>query len=57
MKSSHRLLATAVLLLAAGSTCAEIFRCTSRDGAVTYQQEPCAAAAVGGAVGIATSYP
>jgi hypothetical protein len=48
----------AVLLILAATQCsAEIFRCTARDGGVTYQQDPCGASSSGGAVNIATSYP
>jgi hypothetical protein len=53
----NRPMLAALLLLAAGASCAEIFRCTARDGGVTYQQDPCGASTNGGAVKIATSYP
>jgi hypothetical protein len=46
-----------LLLLAAGMSSAEIFRCTARDGGVTYQQDPCGASTNGGAVNIPVSYP
>ena len=36
---------------------AEIFRCRSPDGAVSYQQLPCEEGSVGGASPIATDYP
>jgi hypothetical protein len=52
-----RPLLAALLLLATGLCSAEIFRCTARDGGVTYQQDPCAESSNGGAVSIPTSYP
>jgi hypothetical protein len=57
VKTTHALTAAAFLLLAAGTSAAEIFRCTARDNRVTYQQEPCPDAALGGAVSIPASYP
>jgi hypothetical protein len=57
MKPLNRPMLAALLLMAAGTCSAEIFRCTSREGGVTYQQDPCGAASEGGAVHIATSYP
>jgi hypothetical protein len=58
MRTKQALLATALLGLAANTVAAsEIYRCKSPAGAVTYQQQPCADANEGGAVGIATSYP
>jgi Domain of unknown function (DUF4124) len=53
----NRPMLAALLMLAAGMSSAEIFRCTARDGGVTYQQDPCAASSNGGAVNIPTSYP
>jgi hypothetical protein len=55
MKTSRCLLACAILV-AAGTSQAEIFRCQSRDG-VTYQQVPCPAEAIADTVNIAASYP
>jgi hypothetical protein len=55
MKTSRCLLACAILV-AAGASQAEIFRCQSRDG-VTYQQVPCPAEAIADTVNIAASYP
>jgi hypothetical protein len=57
MKTTHALTAAAFLFLAAGTSAAEIFRCTARDNRVTYQQEPCPEAALGGVVSIPASYP
>jgi hypothetical protein len=56
MKTSRCLLACA-LLVAAGASYAEIFRCQSREG-VTYQEVPCPAKAIADTVNIAAgSYP
>jgi hypothetical protein len=57
MTPLNRPMLAALLLLATGLCSAEIFRCTARDGGVTYQQDPCAASSNGGAVNIPTSYP
>ena len=57
MTTLNRPMLAALLMLAAGMSSAEIFRCTARDGGVTYQQDPCAASSNGGAVNIPTSYP
>lgn len=57
MTALNRPMLAALLLLATGLCSAEIFRCTARDGGVTYQQDPCAASSNGGAVNIPTSYP
>jgi hypothetical protein len=57
MNPTHRSLLAALLLVAVGGASAEIFRCTARDGSVTYQQDPCASASEGGAVNIPTTYP
>jgi Domain of unknown function (DUF4124) len=57
MTAQNRPMLAALLLLATGLCSAEIFRCTARDGGVTYQQDPCAASSNGGAVNIPTSYP
>ncbi|HEX7606089.1 MAG TPA: DUF4124 domain-containing protein [Usitatibacter sp.] len=57
MTALNRPMLAALLLLATGLCSAEIFRCTARDGGVTYQQDPCAASSNGGAVNISTSYP
>lgn len=57
MTPRNRPMLAALLLLATGLCSAEIFRCTARDGGVTYQQDPCAASSNGGAVNIPTSYP
>jgi hypothetical protein len=57
MTPLNRPMLVALLLLATGLCSAEIFRCTARDGGVTYQQDPCAASSNGGAVNIPTSYP
>ena len=57
MTALNRPMLAALLLLATGLCSAEIFRCTARDGGVTYQQDPCAASSNGGAVSIPTSYP
>jgi hypothetical protein len=57
MTPLNRPMLAALLLLATGLCSAEIFRCTARDGGVTYQQDPCAASSSGGAVNIPTSYP
>jgi len=57
MTTLNRSMLAALLMLAAGMSCAEIFRCTARDGGVTYQQDPCAASSNGGAVNIPVSYP
>ena len=53
----NRPMLAALLMLAAGMSSAEIFRCTAPDGGVTYQQVACAASSSGGAVNIHTSYP
>ena len=57
MTALNRPMLAALLLLATGLCSAEIFRCTARDGGVTYQQDPCAASSNGGAVNIPTSFP
>ena len=57
MTTLNRPMLAAMLLLAAGMSSAEIFRCTARDGGVTYQQDPCGASTNGGAVSIPVSYP
>jgi hypothetical protein len=57
MTTLNRPMLAALLILAAGTSSAEIFRCTARDGGVTYQQDPCAASSNGGPVNIPTSYP
>jgi len=57
MTALNRPMLAALLLLATGLCSAEIFRCTARDGGVTYQQDPCAASSNGGAVNIPSSYP
>jgi hypothetical protein len=57
MKMKTRLAGAALLAFAAHAAAADIFRCTARDGSVTYQQLPCASAASGGAVDIPTTYP
>jgi len=57
MTPRNRPLLAALVFLAAGTSSAEIFRCTARDGGVTYQQDPCAAASAGAAVNIPTSFP
>jgi hypothetical protein len=50
-------IAAAVLALAcANAQATQIFRCTAAGG-ITYQQQPCGPASVGGAVDIPTSYP
>jgi hypothetical protein len=57
MTRIQRSLLAALLLVAAGASSAEIFRCRARDGSVTYQQDPCASASEGGAVNIPATYP
>jgi hypothetical protein len=57
MKTRTAILGSTLLLLAASAQAADIFRCTTPGGAVTYQQEPCEGAASGHAVNIASIYP
>jgi Domain of unknown function (DUF4124) len=57
MTPAIRPLLAALLLVAAGTSSAEIFRCKAHDGAVTYQQDPCGPSTDGGAVNIPVSYP
>src|SRR5206468_1699700 len=47
----------ALLLAASFPAAAEIYRCTSPGGGVSYQQMPCDGASQGGAVAIPTQYP
>src|SRR5256885_1082559 len=56
MNTSHRIAVVAVLLAAAGTASADVFRCQSRHG-VTYQQLPCPDEAIAETVGIPTEYP
>jgi len=48
---------TALLALAATPACAEIFRCTSPAGSVTYQQDPCGASENAARIDVPASYP
>jgi hypothetical protein len=58
MKPKELLLAAVLLGLAANASAAgEIYRCKAPGGSVSYQQQPCANAGEGDAVGIATLYP
>jgi len=57
MTPTKRCILAAALALAAGASSAEIFRCTARGGAVTYQEVACDAQSAGGVVNIPSSYP
>ena len=46
-----------VVMGAAQPAAAQVFRCVEPGGAVSYQQQPCAGAAEGGALQIPTTFP